>query len=140
MISDTTPLRVGIVGCGYQGGILARTIIECDAWHIVACADPDQAAAARVAAIAGGAAVYATAEELLRGTDVDAVFVATSHDALYECSLAAIQAGKHVLAEKPVGMDEKEAAQLEEAVARSNVCFMSARISGISDTSVVTSS
>ena len=125
MISDTTPLRVGIVGCGYQGGILARTIIEGDAWRIVACADPDQAAAARVAAIAGGAAVYATAEELLRGTDVDAVFVATSHDALYECSLAAIQAGKHVLAEKPVGMDEKEAAQLEEAVARSTVCFMS---------------
>ncbi len=56
---------------------------------------------------------------------MDAVFVATSHDALYECSLAAIQAGKHVLAEKPIGMDEKEAAQLEEAVARSNVCFMS---------------
>ena len=46
------------------------------------------------------------------------------HDALYECSLAAIQAGKHVLAEKPIGIDEKEAAQLEEAVARSNVCFM----------------
>ena len=69
--------------------------------------------------------MYASAEELLQCTDVDAVFVATSHDALYECSLAAIQAGKHVLAEKPIGMDEKEAAQLEEAVARSNVCFMS---------------
>ena len=68
--------------------------------------------------------MYATTEELLQGTEVDAVFVATSHDALYECSLAAIQAGKHVLAEKPIGMDEKEAAQLEEAVARSNVCFM----------------
>ena len=56
---------------------------------------------------------------------MDAVFVATSHDALYECSLVAIQAGKHVMAEKPIGIDEKEAAQLEEAVARSNVCFMS---------------
>ena len=74
--------------------------------------------------IAGGAAIYASAEELLQCTDVDAVFVATSHDALYECSLAAIQAGKHVLEEKPIGIDEKEAAQLEEAVARSNVCFM----------------
>ena len=57
--------------------------------------------------------------------DVDAIFVATSHDALYECSLAAIQAGKHVMAEKPIGVDEKEAAHLEEAVAQSNVCFMS---------------
>ncbi len=59
------------------------------------------------------------------GAEVDAVFAATSHDALYECSLAAIQAGKHVMAEKSIGIDEKEAAQLEEAVARSNTCFMS---------------
>ena len=93
--------------------------------RVVACADPDQAAAARIATIAGGAPVYASTEELLRSTEVDAVFVATSHDALYECSLAAIQAGKRVLAEKPIGIDEKEAAQLEEAVAQSNICFMS---------------
>jgi predicted dehydrogenase len=120
-----THLRVGIVGCGYQGGILAQTVIKGNAWRVVACADPDHAAATRVAAIAGGATVYATTEELLRGTEVDAVFVAPSHDALYECSLAAIQAGKHVMAEKPIGMDEKEAAQLEEAVARAGICFMS---------------
>ena len=131
IMENQTPLRVGIVGCGYQGGILAQTIATGNAgrliaaWRVAACADPDQAAAARVAAIAGGAATYASTEELLQGTEVDAVFVATSHDALYECSLAAIQAGKHVLAEKPIGIDEKEAAQLEEAVARSNVCFMS---------------
>jgi hypothetical protein len=40
---------VGIVGCGYQGGILAQTIVKgngriTDALRIVACADPDQAA------------------------------------------------------------------------------------------------
>lgn len=124
-MSDTTPLRVGIVGCGYQGGILAHTVVDGNAWHIVACVDPDQVAATRVAAVGGNAAVYASAEEMLRGTEVDAVFVATPHQALYECSLAAIHAGKHVLAEKPIGVDEKEAAQLEAAVVRSNVCFMS---------------
>src|SRR5512137_2343738 len=112
IMENQTPLRVGIVGCGYQGGILAQTIAKgngriTDALRIVACADPDPAAAARVAAITGNAAVYAyvSVEELLQCTNVDAVFVATSHDALYECSLAAIQAGKHVLAEKPIGID-----------------------------------
>lgn len=123
-MSASTPLRVGIVGCGYQGGILAQAVILGAGWQVVACADPDQVAAAQLAAVAGGAAVYASAEELLRGTDVDAGFVATSHDALYECSLAAIQAGKHVLVEKPIGLDEKEAVQLEEAVARTGVSFM----------------
>ena len=117
-------LRVGIVGCGYQGGIMAQSITTGNVLQVTACADPDQAAAARVAAIASDAAVYASVEDMLQHAEVDAVIVATSHDVLYECSLAAIRAGKHVLTEKPIGMDEKEAAQLEEAVAESKVCFM----------------
>jgi predicted dehydrogenase len=117
-------LRVGVVGCGYQGGILARTIAESDTFQIAACADPDQAAAGRVAALTENAAMFASIDEMLHHVAVDAVMVATSHDALYECSLAAVRAGKHVLTEKPVGMDEKEAAQLEDAVTRADICFM----------------
>ena len=123
-----TPLRVGIIGCGYQGGILAQTIATGNAgrpiaaWRVVACADPDQAAAARVAAIAGGAATYASTEELL-GTEVDAVFVATSHDALYECSLAAVQAGKHVMAEKPIGHFAAHATIVPEGALNSAIDF-----------------
>lgn len=123
-MENQAQLRAGIVGCGYQGGIMAKTIRESDAWQVTACADPDQDAAAQVAAIAGNAAVYPSVEAMLQHSEVDAVIVATSHDALYECSLAAIRARKHVLTEKPVGMDEKEAAQLEEAVGRANICFM----------------
>ena len=121
---NQTPLRVGIVGCGYQGGILAQSVGAGELFRITACADPDLAAAGRVAALAGGAATFASVDEMLATGEVDVVFVATPHHVLYESSLAAIQAGKHVLAEKPIGMDEKEAAQLEEAVARSGVCFM----------------
>jgi predicted dehydrogenase len=119
-----TRLRVGIVGCGYQGGIMARSVQESSDWQVAACADPDQDAAAQVAAIAGISAVYPSVEQMLQLSEVDAVIVATSHDALYECSLTAIRAGKHVLTEKPIGMDEKEAGQLEEAVGRGNICFM----------------
>ncbi len=118
-------LRVGIVGCGYQGGVFARTIRETDAWQVTACADPDKDAATAVARIAGSGQVYESAESMLQHADLDAVIVATSHDALYECSLAAIRAGKHVLDEKPIGMDEQEAAQLEEAAERAGICFMS---------------
>ena len=116
-------LRVGIVGCGYQGGIMAKSIREAEVWQMTACADPDPQAAGRVATI-GSAAAYASVKEMLQGSEVDAVIVATSHDALYECSLAAIQAGKHVLTEKPMGISEQEAAQLEDAVARAGITFM----------------
>lgn len=117
-------LRVGIVGCGYQGGILARTIQEGNVWQVTACADPDQDAAARLAAIGGQAAVHPSVQEMLQHSEMDAVIVATSNDSLYECSLAAIQAGKHVLTEKPVGMNEQEAAELEDAVEQAGITFM----------------
>jgi predicted dehydrogenase len=117
-------LRVGIVGCGYQGGIIARSLKESDEWQITACADLDQECAEKVASIEGISAVYTSVEDMLQQSEVDAVIVATSHDALYECSLAAIHAGKHVLTEKPMGMDEQEAAQLEDAVAHANITFM----------------
>lgn len=121
---NQAPVRVGIVGCGYQGGILAQSVGAEKLFRITACADPDLAAAQRVAALAGGAETFTSVDEMLATGEVDVVFVATPHHVLYESSLAAIQAGKHVLAEKPIGMDEKEAVQLEEAVARSGVCFM----------------
>jgi predicted dehydrogenase len=123
-MENQTRLRVGLVGCGYQGEILARTILEDDKFQVTACADPDQAAASQIARLVGNIPVYSSVDELLQHSEVDAVMVATSHDALFECSLAAVRAGKHVLAEKPIGLDEKEAAQLEESVAGADVCFM----------------
>lgn len=120
-MEPTKSLRVGLVGCGYQGGIFAQTMQQMESLQLVACADPDQTAAKRVA---NGAPTFADMHDLLREVEVDAVLVATSHDALYECALAAIQATKHVLVEKPMGMDEAEAAQLEEAVAQTGVCCM----------------
>ena len=119
-----TPLSVAIVGCGYQGGILARAIGRTESLHVVACADPDQAAAQQLAGVTSNVAVYASIESLLQETPVDAVIIASPHDSLYEAALAALRAGKHVYVEKPIGMDEKEAAQLEAAVLETGVCFM----------------
>jgi predicted dehydrogenase len=95
------------------------------ALKVTACADPDQDAGNIVAAIAGHSSVYATAEEMLAGKDIDAVAIATPHDGLHEVSLTAIDAGKHVLAEKPIALNETEAAEIEEAVDREGICYMS---------------
>jgi predicted dehydrogenase len=115
---------VGIVGCGYQGGIMAQTIARGNALQVIACADPDQTAAMRVAKITDNATVFASVEEMLARAEIDAIIVATPHHVLGGCSLAAIRAGKHVLVEKPLGVNEQEAAQLEEAVARAKIIFM----------------
>ena len=118
-----TVLRVGIVGCGYQGGILAQAVSKSQSFKVVACADPDREAANKLATDSGSAAIFESVERLLAGSDVDVVFVATPHHLLAPTSLAAIRAGKHVLGEKPIGLTEAEAIQIEKAVARAQVCF-----------------
>jgi predicted dehydrogenase len=70
-MKDSTPIRVGIVGCGYQGGILAQSIARSDTLQVVACADLDQSAAARVAVIARTDKVFASVEEMLQRVEVD---------------------------------------------------------------------
>lgn len=117
-------LRVGVVGCGYQGGHLINAAKQVPAIDIKACADPDEAAAIAAAQLAGGAAVFKSVHDLLQSCEVDALLIATPHHVLYETSLAAVQAGKHILVEKPCGMDEREICQIEEAAARQGICYM----------------
>lgn len=117
-------LRVGIVGCGYQGGRLAEAIGLGDAFVVTACADPDEAAAAKLAASVGQATTHASAKEMLQSSDVEVVMVATPHHLLADASLKAIWAGKHVLAEKPIAISQREARAVEDAVAETGVCYL----------------
>lgn len=93
-------MNVAIVGCGLIGLKRAKAMGGC---CLVACADVDLARAKALAATAPGAAATADWREVVRRKDVDIVCVATRHDMLAEISLAAVEAGKHVLVEKPAG-------------------------------------
>ena len=124
-MNTQNPLRVGLVGCGKQGGALAQTIGRMASLRLVACADPDHVAASRIAALAHDASTHASVEALLGESDVDAILIATPHHLLCPVALAAIRAGKHVMAEKPIALDEREAVEIEEAAGRAGTCFMS---------------
>ena len=121
---DQPRIRVGLVGCGAHGLSLATALTRSPVLQLIACADPDPSAATGVAALADQITIYPSVDALLKGNTMDAVVLATPPHALYETALAAIQAHKHVLAEKPIGVDEKEAAELEEAVLSAGVCYM----------------
>ncbi len=117
-------LGVGIVGCGYQGGRLARGIALVDGLEVTACADIVPQRAEELAAFPGGASAYASAEELLADGRVDIVMAATPHYLLAPTALRAIRAGKHVLSEKPCGLNARELAEVEAAVAQAGVSFL----------------
>ena len=119
----TTPprLRVGIAGCGYQGAILARTMAQTKSMQLAACADIERAAAAKLAVEHGNPPVFSSVETMLAGSELDVVFVATPHDALHPVALAAVKAGKHVMVEKPVGINAQQVSELGEAADRAGV-------------------
>src|SRR5689334_2848701 len=117
-------IRIGIVGCGRQGYDHAKAVVLSEALRLVACADPDEAAASRAAAQASEASTHISVEALLAEQEVDAIIVATPHHLLAPVTLTALRAGKHVLAEKPIALNEAEAVEIEQAAARAGACFM----------------
>lgn len=110
MTADNSPLRVAIIGCGLIGQKRAKALGK--GGVLVACADM-QPARAKELAKAAGAMAFADWRDVLLA-EVDLVIVATLHDSLAEITLAAIEAGKHVLVEKPAA---RTAAELEPVIA-----------------------
>ena len=117
-------LRVGLVGCGHQGRSLAAAVGRTTTLSLVACADPGPETVARVAALVPDVRTFSSVGALLEGPPLDAVLVATPHHLLCPISLVALRAGKHVLAEKPCGLDGREGAAIEEEAGRAGVRYM----------------
>jgi predicted dehydrogenase len=92
-------LSVGMIGCGLMGRKRAAALGDD---HVVGAYDLRLDAAQALVAEFGGTAC-ATLDDLL-ALKPDVVVVATSHDQLAPNSVAALEAGSHVLVEKPAGI------------------------------------
>jgi predicted dehydrogenase len=69
---------------------------------------------------------YPTYEALLRDPEIDAVYISTIHPMHAEWAIKAAEAGKHLLVEKPIGMNYAEAAAMVDAAAKHDVFLMEA--------------
>lgn len=100
-------LNAAVVGAGLLGARHARVYAEMAGCRLVGVCDLD---AARADAVASrhGARAFTSLEEMLR-TDVDAVSVATPDHAHHDPVMACLDAGAHVLVEKPLTIDPAEA-------------------------------
>src|SRR4051794_5232297 len=99
-------MRIAIIGCGLIGGKRLKALAKDDS--LVVAADTNLARAQQLAGQAKGATVTADWREAVSRNDVDAVVVATTNDVLAPATLAAVQAGKHVLVEKPAARSAEE--------------------------------
>jgi len=83
----------------------------------------------RAAAFAGKYGIsksYGDYDSLFQDPGVDIVYIATTNNAHYACCMQAIEAGKHVLCEKPMTMTKNEGVALAQAAKKKNVFLMEA--------------
>ena len=115
---------IAVAGAGYWGINHVRVFAGAAGAELVAVCDPDPAARARAAQLAPGARLTGEFDELLAG-DVDAVVIATPAPSHASLALRALEAGKHVLVEKPLAQSVAQATRVvEEAEARGLVLLV----------------
>jgi predicted dehydrogenase len=109
------PLRVGVLGCGNISDTYLTRSAEFDALEVVACADVDQARAEAQGSRYGVRAL--SPEALLADPEVELVINLTPPTAHAEVGKAVLAAGKHLYAEKPLGVTLEEGRELAAAAA-----------------------
>jgi len=117
-------IRVGVIGYGYWGPNLVRNFVANPDTQVAVVADQDAARLQSVGSLYPAIRLTASADELIRDREVDAVVVATPVDTHFPLALAALQAGKHVLVEKPIASTSEQARQLIEEAGRRGLVLM----------------
>jgi len=113
-------LRIAVIGAGYWGPNLVRNFRNSPDWDLVAVCDLDAARAARVIGDRSTVEVETDVTRLLQRDDVDAVAIATPARTHAAIAIAAFEAGKHVLVEKPLASTLEDARRMVQAAADSD--------------------
>ncbi|MDR1151607.1 MAG: Gfo/Idh/MocA family oxidoreductase [Bifidobacteriaceae bacterium] len=109
----TTGLRWGILATGWIADVVTGDLLA-NGMTVTAVGSRDEARAAEFAQRHGIGSAYGSYRELATAPDVDVVYVATPHPFHAQGALLALDAGKHVLVEKPFALNQPEAAAIAE--------------------------
>ncbi|GGG11769.1 oxidoreductase [Paenibacillus albidus] len=112
-------IRIGVIGTGSISGLHLNAYRNNPQTSVYAVCDLNEERARAAAAEYGAEKVYTDYRELLADSGVDAVSICTWNNSHAEISIAALEAGKHVLVEKPLCRTFEEALQVEQAVQKS---------------------
>ena len=112
--------RIAVLGCGYWGSNHVRTLKSLGALHAVSDAN-----LARAEGFASEYECLAVAPDELYGRDdIDAVVMALPPQFHAEAAIRAVEAGKHVLVEKPIALTVPDAVRAVDAARKSRRLFM----------------
>lgn len=107
------PVGIGLIGCGTWGAVHARTYAASPHVRLVSVCDRDPGKAAAFARDYGASALT-DSDSLLADPDIQAVAIATPDFTHTDLVLSALDAGKHVLVEKPLASTAAECRRILE--------------------------
>jgi predicted dehydrogenase len=110
--------RIGIIGLGFGTQVYVPAF-RSEGWEVAAICSRTRDKVTQAAAAAGIAEVHTDPLELIGRNDLDAVGIVTPPGAHAPLGIAALDAGKHVMCEKPFALNAKEAADMRDAAGRS---------------------
>src|SRR3954463_15375567 len=109
-------VRVAIAGTGFIGAVHARSARLAGA-RLVGVAASSPESARRAASALGADRAFDSALQLVESPDVDVVHICTPNHLHQPLAEAALAAGKHVICEKPLAVDDRSAQEMVDAAA-----------------------
>lgn len=123
-LEQRPPLRIAVVGYGYWGPNLVRNVIERPELELATLCERDDARAAAFMQRVPDVPVCSDFDTVLDDPTIDAVLIATPPRTHHMLASAALQAGKHVLVEKPLARTVAEAEDLCAIAAANDLVLM----------------
>jgi predicted dehydrogenase len=117
-------INIGVVGYGYWGPNLVRNLAETERTRVTWISDlrPDRLATAKLRH--GAVNITGNFQDLLNDPSLDAIAIATPVASHFDLAHAALNAGKHVLVEKPLTTSSEQALQLIDTAAKKQRVLM----------------
>lgn len=119
-------IKWGLLATGSIAQAFARGLKSCETGTLYAVASRDISKAEKFGSEFGAEKWFGSYEELLADQDVDAVYISTPHPYHTEWAIKAAEAGKHILVEKPMAINEYEVQTIIDAAEVNNVFVMEA--------------
>ncbi|MBP1990725.1 Gfo/Idh/MocA family protein [Paenibacillus eucommiae] len=111
-------IKIGIIGCGNLGKTHAKCIAELEGMEVSAFCDVFEQSAQALLEEFGGEYATSDVDRFFNDPSLDAIYITTVHDTHADYCIRALEAGKHVLVEKPLAMSVEDCVRIGEAVER----------------------
>jgi predicted dehydrogenase len=123
---DAPLLRWGVLGTGWIAERFTAALRARTCQQVYAVGSRSQESADQFAGLVGAQAAYDSFEALVGDPDVDVVYVASPHNHHHPHARLALEAGKHVVVEKPMGLSVEQCQDLADLAASRGLFLMEA--------------